>query len=100
MKTENKIQLLHPEGKHAFRIDADKYEIMHKAILHGLKKGPLMHKELNEAVHEFIIKKKIRFEGSIEWYMEGVKLDLEAKKIVKRVKENSKLKFGLTGKVK
>ena len=100
MSTEDKIQLMHPEGKHAFRIDAGKYDVMSKAILQVLKKGPLMHKEMHAAILAYFKKNKIKFEGAAEWYMEGVKLDLEARNSVIRVKENSKLKFQLNEQTK
>jgi len=95
---ETKIQLLHPAGKNAFKIDAGKYEVMSHAIIHCLKKEALTHKEMLDAINVYFKKSKIKFEGSIEWYMEGVKLDLEAKKIVTRIKESSKLKFQLNKK--
>jgi len=95
---ESKTQLLHPAGKHNFRIDTDKYEVMSEAIIHCLQKQPLMHKEMLEEINDYFKKKKINFEGAVEWYMEGVKLDLEARKMVKRIKDGSKLKFQLTSK--
>ena len=95
---EAKIQLLHPAGKNAFRIDAGKYKVMSHAIIHCLKKQALTHKEMLDAINAYFKKSRIKFEGSVEWYMEGVKLDLEAKKIVKRIKESSKLKFQLNRK--
>jgi len=93
---EAKIQLSHPEGKKAFNIAAEKYEVMRNAIHHCLKGHTLTHKEMLEAVNVHLKKNKIKFDGSVEWYMEGVKLDLEAKKIVKRVKDGAKLKFQLS----
>jgi hypothetical protein len=33
---ETKIQLLHPAGKNAFKIDAGKYKVMSHAIIHCL----------------------------------------------------------------
>ena len=95
---ETKIQLSHPAGKHAFKIDAGKYEVMSHAIIHSLKKEALTHKDMLDAINAYFKKSKIKFEGSVEWYMEGVKLDLEAKKIVTRIKESSKLKFQLNRK--
>ena len=93
---EAKIKLSHPEGKKSFNIDAKKYELMSNAILQCLKGHILTHKEMLEAINIDFKKNKIKFDGSVEWYMEGVKLDLEAKKIVKRVKDGSKLKFQLS----
>ena len=95
---ETKIQLLHPAGKNAFKIDAGKYKLMSDAIIRSLKKQALTHKEILDAINAYFKKSKIKFEGSVEWYMEGVKLDLEAKKMVKRIKEGSRLKFQLNSK--
>lgn len=90
-----KIQLSHPAGKHAVKMDKGKYEIISDAIIRCLQTRPLTHKEMAEAVFEDFRNNSIQFEGSVEWYMESVKLDLEAHKIIERIKENSKLKFRL-----
>jgi len=92
-----KIQLKHPEGKHAVRMEKDKYDVMSKAISECLKPGGLTHKEMLAEVHSYFKENKIKFPGSVEWYMESVKLDLEANKKVERVMEGPKLKFRLAG---
>lgn len=91
----DKIQLKHPEGKHAIRIDQDKFEVLFKSIKKCLSNGPLKHKELFFAVRDDFETNNIKFEGSIEWYMESVKLDMEANKIIERVKIKSQLMFQL-----
>ena len=40
-------------------------------------------------------KRNILFEGSIEWYLEGVKLDLEATKQIERLFEKPPHKWGI-----
>jgi hypothetical protein len=82
---EQKIQLKHPAGKHAVRMDKNKYDVLRKAILRSLKEGELTHKELHKAVLADFKRTKIKFEGSVEWYMESVKLDLEATKAIERI---------------
>jgi hypothetical protein len=84
---EEKIQLTHPAGKKLPRIDKSKYDQMRKAILDSLKKGPLTHKQMHETILRAFQKNKIKFEGSVEWYLEGVKLDLEATKQIQRLNE-------------
>jgi hypothetical protein len=84
---EDKIQLTHPAGKHAVRMDRTKYEVLKKAIIKSLKKGSLTHTELFKAVKTDFKDRKIKFEGSVEWYMESVKLDLEATKQIERIAE-------------
>lgn len=91
-----KIQLLHPEGKKLARIDKDKYDVIRKAILQALKKGPLQHKELLEAIVSDFKKHKTAFGGAVEWYMEGVKLDLEATKVIVRLHNKPPYQWQLT----
>lgn len=92
---EDKIQLSHPAGKHAIKIDKQRYQLLKDALIKGLSGGALTHKELYQAVTNEFKRHNISFEGSVEWYMESVKLDLEAKSIIRRIKEKSKLKFEL-----
>ena len=42
----------------------------------------MRHHELTHAVES---KLKDKFDGSIPWYMEGTKLDLEARSVIERV---------------
>ena len=90
---DQKIQLLHPAGKHAVRIDNYKYDLFRNSILECLKSGDeLTHTELTKALIENFRKNKIEFEGSLEWYLESVKLDLEARKEIRR-KGKSPVRF-------
>lgn len=94
---EQKIQLSHPQGEKAVRIDKAKYDTMKKAILNSLKKkAELTHTELLKSILEDFKKNKVKFEGAVGWYMEWVKLDLEANKIIERFTDKSRLKFKLT----
>jgi hypothetical protein len=90
-----KIQLLHPAGKKLGRIDQEKYTVMRNAILRALKKGPLGHTALLEEVVRDFKKHKTVFEGAVEWYMEGVKLDLEATHVITRMNEKPPHKWQL-----
>ena len=93
---EQKIQLTHPQGEKAVRIDKTKYDTMKKAILNSLKKNAeLTHSEMLKSIPEYFKKNKVKFEGAVGWYMEWVKLDLEANKIIERFTEKSKMKFRL-----
>jgi hypothetical protein len=92
---DEKIQLLHPAGKKLPRIDKSKYDILVTAIREGLNKGPLAHTGLHESVMKYLKSNKIKFEGSVEWYMECTKLDMEAHKIIERITDKSVLKFQL-----
>ncbi len=79
--TEEKILTKHPLGKSGKNIDKGKYETLKKAILSALQNKQLTHTQLSEKVNKSL---KNRFSGSISWYAETVKLDLEARKIIER----------------
>jgi hypothetical protein len=83
---ENIIQLRHPAGKKAVRMPGEKYEAVKGVLMSHLKaKGGATHKEILTATVEDFRRRKTPFKGSIEWHMEWVKLDLEARKVIKRV---------------
>jgi hypothetical protein len=91
---EQKIQLSHPDGKKAVSMNIAKYDVLKKSLLNRLRtKGESTHSELLKAITEDFKKNKTKFEGSIEWHMEWVKLDLEAKKEIKRHGDESPIKF-------
>ncbi len=87
---ETKIQLKHPAGKKAVSMDKSKYDSLKKVLLNRLKtKGESTHAEILQSITENFKKNKIKFAGSIEWHMEWVKLDLEARKVIRRVPNTS-----------
>ena len=77
------IRTLHPEKKQGVNISKAKYEIIRKAILSTLH----AHKEITFMNLSRTVEKEVNgtFEGSVMWYVTTVKLDLEARGIVKRV---------------
>ena len=79
---EEKILTLHPQGKRGVNISKSKYDTMKKTIVEILGKGELTHAELTAAVEKQL---RGKFDGSIPWYMEGTKLDLEARGVIQRV---------------
>lgn len=93
---ETKIQLKHPAGKKAVSMDKAKYDVLKEALLNRLKtKGESTHTEILQTITEDFKKNKTKFEGSIEWHMEWVKLDLEARKEIKRIGDKSSIKFAV-----
>jgi hypothetical protein len=80
---EDKILTLHPQGKRGVHISRAKYDAVRASLLQVLRGRALSHVELTAAVEKDLAG---RFEGSIAWYMESVKLDLEARKTIRRVK--------------
>ncbi|MDB5227019.1 MAG: hypothetical protein JWN78_1212 [Bacteroidota bacterium] len=91
-----RIQLKHPAGKKAVTMDPAKCDVLKKSLLNHLKsKGESTHKEILQAINSDFKKNKTKFEGSVEWHMEWVKLDLEAKKEIKRVTDSSPIRFDI-----
>jgi hypothetical protein len=82
MASPKMIQLLHPEGKKNFKISEEKYNAVKSSITRCLKtKGEMTHTQLMGCVSNSLAS---GFDGSISWYVEAVKLDLEARGILKR----------------
>lgn len=93
---ESKIQLLHPEGKKAIRMDIEKYEMLKNILLKCLEPGDhLTHTQLLESVTENFKMSSKNFQGSVGWHMEWVKLDLEARKLIKRNGDQSPVQFSI-----
>jgi uncharacterized protein DUF6958 len=76
-----KILTKHPLGKSGKNIDKQKYETLKKTILSTLRGKELTHTELFKQINKTL---KGKFSGSISWYAETVKLDLEARKTIER----------------
>jgi hypothetical protein len=81
---EEKILTKHPQGKKGVRISKKKYDQIRSSIIECLRNKELTHLELMKCVNN---KLRGNFEGSISWYAETVKLDLEARNIVERNKD-------------
>lgn len=80
------IQLLHPEGKNGARIQEEKYKLIKDTLIDILnEKGAISYKELVGYTRERL---KDTFEGSITWYVTAVKLDIEARGLIKRFTKN------------
>ncbi len=80
-----KMQLIHPAGKKAVRMEDIKYDILKKYLLQCLQShGEATHNELQNYVQGAFVKDQIVFEGAIGWHAEWVKLDLESRGIIKR----------------
>jgi hypothetical protein len=77
------IRTLHPEKKQGVNISREKYEIICKAIMSTLEgKKEMTFMNLSRAVEKQV---NGNFEGSVTWYVTTVKLDLEARGVIKRV---------------
>jgi len=81
---EQSIQTLHPQaGKTNKKISLEKYTFIRDAMMKILTKKELTHTELME---ELYAKVKDDFKGGVQWYGETVKLDLEARNLIERIK--------------
>jgi hypothetical protein len=58
-------------------------------------KGESTHSEILESVSDLFKRDKVKFEGSVEWHLEWVKLDLEARNMIKRVSDKSPIRYSL-----
>ena len=91
---ESRIQLKHPAGKKAVSMDPQKYAIIEKALMNCLwGGGEVTHTEILKSLKEEFKRNNTMFEGSVEWHLEWVKLDLEARNIIKRIVDQSQIKF-------
>ena len=77
-----RILTLHPTGKKGVNISKEKYDVVKAAIIKALQtQGEMTFYGLNDEVGHQL---EGKFEGSIGWYYTTVKLDLEARGIIKR----------------
>ena len=77
------IRTLHPEKKQGVNISREKYDIIREAILSAMhKQNEISFMNLSRAVEKQV---NGNFEGSVNWYVTTVKLDLEARGVIKRV---------------
>jgi hypothetical protein len=80
---KDRIRTLHPEKKQGVSISREKYEIIRKAILSTLRaRKEITFMNLSRAVEKEV---NGNFEGSVNWYVTTVKLDMEARGEIKRV---------------
>ena len=80
------IKTLHPEKKQGVKISKAKYDVIRTAILSTLDENKEMtFMNLSRAVEKEVNE---NFEGSVTWYVTAVKLDLEARGVLKRVRHS------------
>ena len=78
-----RILTKHPQGKSGVHISKAKYDTIRAAIVDALRaNGDLTFSEITGAIER---KLAGRFDGSISWYAECVKLDLEVRGVIERV---------------
>ena len=91
-KDEERILTKHPQGKTGVSISKAKYDLVKVGLLDCLKAKPLTQEELITCVTRRL---QSKFEGSMKWYAENVKLDLEARGEIERVTSKKKETYRL-----
>jgi len=82
-----KILTLHPEGKKGVNISVEKYDQIKDFILNIVScQGTISYKELDAVAKENLAPV---FDGSVSWYIAVVKLDLEARGTIERIRQKS-----------
>lgn len=84
MDKVSRILTSHPQGKRGVNIGASKYDCIRTARLESLQGSQLNYPELTKAVEAHV---PDSFTGSVAWYAEVVKLDLEATKEIVRTSD-------------
>jgi hypothetical protein len=84
---EEKVMTLHPQGKQGVNISKKKYHTVRQSILDALgAHGEMTFTELTESVRQTL---QGSFDGSINWYVTTIKLDLEARGEIERIPDRS-----------
>jgi len=90
---EERILTLHPQGKKGINILKRRYELVKDTLLHLLEaQGEITYQELNSLAKEALAD---TLDGSIPWYVVSVKLDLEARGVIRRIPGTSPHKLTL-----
>ncbi len=93
---KQKIQLLHPSGKKAVSMEKVKYEAIKERIINYLRiNDRATHNDILHAIKGDFKENNIEFPGSIDWHMEWVKLDLEARGIIKRIEDSTVVQYSI-----
>jgi hypothetical protein len=80
--SEEKFLAMHPDpNKKGVNISKEKYDIIRDEIISSLRRSELSHTQINNLIKSRLKKK---FSGSVSWYVETVKLDLEARGEIER----------------
>ena len=83
---EERTLTRHPQGKKGVNISKQRYDAMRAAIIDALATGDMTHTDLVKGVEQRL---QGGFDGSVKWYVETVKLDLEARGEIERVPKTS-----------
>ena len=78
------------KGKHSTRIDAERYEVMRKALLKAipLTRAGVRFMDLFDTITRHLPRAGLPGAGSLSWTLTTVKLDLEARGLIERVPDS------------
>ena len=94
---EEKFMTLNPDkNKTGVNITKAKYDIIKQAIKQAFKEK----KKISYATLVNLMRARLanKFTGSIRWYVEIVKLDMEARKMIERIPDTKPQMYRLKGK--
>jgi hypothetical protein len=87
MRVSERIMTLHPSGKRGSNITKARYDVVAQKIVKSIAAaGVLPFKDLAAQVEARL---SAQLDGAIGWYTTTVKLDLEARGVIKRVSGSS-----------
>lgn len=85
--SEEKILTLHPQGKAGVNILKRRYDLIKDYILSSLmEKQPMTFSDLSDQAE---MELSNSFDGKVLWYIVTVKLDLEARGMIRRIPKTS-----------
>jgi len=91
MAKDEKIQLVHPQGKNAPKISMKTYELFSAAIIQTLEQHqPMILTDIAEGVRQYIADNSFQFDGSVEWYTVSVKQHLESEGVIETTMEKGR----------
>lgn len=90
---EERILTLHPEGKKGVNILKRRYDLIKEYITMTLvEHGEMTYQALDQKAKKEL---KESFDGKVGWYVVSVKLDLEARHLIKRIPNTSPHRIAL-----
>lgn len=91
-KKVERVMTLHPAGKNGVNIEKQKYDWFRAAIVARLQRDELTYTSLSESIRAEL---GSGFRGSVGWYVEALKLDLEARGVIERVAHSRPQRYRL-----
>jgi hypothetical protein len=94
---DDRVELKHPQGKKPVSMKKETYDLLKAVFLKSLREeGEATLAEVVRASAAELKRGGTTFEGSLPWHLEWVKLDLEARNLIKRI-PGTPQKYGIAG---